>query len=84
MAVKKELNNENDIFLKIQEKILNIVRFWDPFRLSLPGRISVVKTLILPQLNYLGCIIKPSPQLLRDLQKIVDGFALKNLKVVEK
>ncbi len=83
MEVKKELNNENDIFLKIQEKILNIVRFWDLFRLSLPGRISVVKTLILLQLNYLGCIIKPSPQLLRDLQKIVDGFALKNLKVAE-
>jgi hypothetical protein len=83
MEVKRDLNNENEIFLKIQEKILSIVRFWDLFRLSLPGRISVVKTLILPQLNYLGCIIKPSSHILRDLQRIVDGFALKNLRVAE-
>ncbi len=61
----------------------SIVRFWELFRLSLPGRISVVKTLILPQLNYLGPILKPSPHVLCELQGIVDGFALKNLRVAE-
>jgi hypothetical protein len=47
MEVKNELSNEDKIFLQIQEKILGIVRFWDLFRLSLPDRISVIKTLII-------------------------------------
>jgi hypothetical protein len=83
MEVRNELNNQDEIFLGIREKILSIVRFWDLFRLSLAGRISVVKTLILPQLNYLGCILKPSTQVLEDLQSICDNFALKGLRVAE-
>jgi len=83
MEVKKNLSNQDEIFLQIQEKILGIIRFWDLFRLSLPGRISVIKTLVLPQLNYLGCILKPSERVLKDLQNIIDGFATKNLKVAE-
>ncbi len=75
------LNNVDEIFQKIQEKIVGIIRFWDLFRLSLPGRISVVKTLLLPQLNYLGGILTPSRVLVMDLQRILDSFALKNLRV---
>jgi hypothetical protein len=83
MEVRNVLNNQDEIFLGIREKILSIIRFWDLFRLSLPGRISVVKTLILPQLNYLGCILKPSTPVLEDLQSICDNFALKGLRVAE-
>jgi hypothetical protein len=82
MEVKNGLNNEDEIFLKIQEKIVGIIRFWDLFRLSLLGRISVVETLLLPQLNYLGCILTPSRGILTDIQKIMDIFALKNLHVL--
>jgi hypothetical protein len=60
MEVRNGLTNEDEIFQKVHEKIIDIIRFWDLFRLSLPGRISVVKTLLLPQLNYLGCILTPS------------------------
>jgi hypothetical protein len=81
MEVKNGLTNEDEIFQKIHEKIVGIIRFWDLFRLSLPGRISVVKTLLLPQLNYLGCILTPSRDVLTDLQKTIDNFALKNLRV---
>jgi hypothetical protein len=83
MEVKSVLNNEDEIFLGIREKILGIVRFWDLFRLSLPRRISVIKTLILPQLIYLGCILRPSTPVLMDLQAICDNFALKGLRVAE-
>jgi hypothetical protein len=83
MEVKNGLNNQDEIFLKIREKILGIICFWELFRLSLPGRISVVKTLLLPQLNYLGCILTPSRNLLADLQKTIDGFALKNMRIAE-
>jgi hypothetical protein len=81
MEVKNGLTNVDEIFRKIQEKIVGIIRFWDLFKLSLPGRISVVKTLLLPQLNYLGCILTPLTAVLTDLQRTLDTFALKNLRV---
>jgi hypothetical protein len=81
MEVKRELSNQDEIFEKIHEKILGIARFWDLFKLSLPGRISIVKTLMLPQLNYLGSILSPSPNLLSSIQDTVDNFAKKSLRV---
>ncbi len=83
MEVKNRLNNEDDIFWHCKKKILGIIRFWDLFKLTLPGRISIVKTLLLPQLNYLGCILRPSVQVLDHLQTIIDNFAVKNLIVAE-
>jgi hypothetical protein len=38
MEVKNRLNNEDDIFLTLQEKFLGIIRFWDLFKLTLPGQ----------------------------------------------
>ena len=83
MEVKSRLSNEDEIFLALQEKILGIIRFWDLFKLTLPGRISIVKTLLLPQLNYLGCILRPSARVLNNLQTVIDNFATKNLRVAE-
>ena len=80
MEVKRELSNQDEIFEKIHEKILGITRFWDLFKLSLPGRISIVKTLMLPQLNYLGSILSPSPNLLSSIQDTIDNFAKKILE----
>ena len=37
-------------------KITQIIHFWERFFLSLPGRINIVKTMILSQISYLGCI----------------------------
>jgi hypothetical protein len=36
---------------------------------------------LLPQLNYLGCILRPSIQVLSHLQTIIDNFTVKNLRV---
>ncbi len=51
--------------------------FWERFHLSLPGRIAVVKTLLIPQLNYLGCFLVPDDEVLSDIQDLLDKFALK-------
>jgi hypothetical protein len=40
-------------------KISNIINYWNRFRLSLPGRINVFKTLLLSQLSYGGCFLMP-------------------------
>ena len=41
----------------IKQIIGNIIRFWDRFYLSLQGKITVYKTLLMPQLNYI-CTIR--------------------------
>jgi hypothetical protein len=68
-------------FLKVVEKIENLIRFWERFRLTLPGRIAIIKTLLVPQLNYLGCVLTPSDRDIARIQTVLDSFALKGLTV---
>jgi hypothetical protein len=58
-----------------------LILFWSRFRLSLPGRIAIVKTLLIPQLNYVGCILTPSMQVINNIQAMIDEFALNGLRV---
>ncbi len=81
MEVTNMLDNTDDIFIEIGEKILNLILFWSRFRLSLPGRIAIVKTLLIPQLNYVGCILTPSRLVIDNLQQMLDDFALDGLRV---
>jgi hypothetical protein len=38
-------------FSNVIEKIENLIRFWERFKLTLPGRIAIIKTLLVPYLN---------------------------------
>ncbi len=66
MNITKNFLNTDETFLEI----------WDRFRLSLPGRISVIKNLLIPLLNYLGCILTPSDAVLDGIQESLDNFAI--------
>jgi hypothetical protein len=68
-------------FAKVTEKIENLIRFWERFKLTLPGRIAIIKSLLVPQLNYLGCVLTPSDRDLQRIQTALDAFALKGLHV---
>jgi hypothetical protein len=81
MEITSALDNTNEIFIDIGEKILNIILFWSRFRLSLCGRIAIIKTLIIPQLNYLGCILTPCRLVLDNIQELIDDFALDGLRI---
>jgi hypothetical protein len=80
-----DLNNNFDntdlVFEEIHEKIKNLISFWERFRLTLPGRISVVKNLLIPQINYLGCFLTPGEGILNRIQFSLDRFALNGLNV---
>ncbi len=76
LEITKNFETSSCAFEKIKEKIVNIILFWDRFRLSMTGRISIIKTLLIPQLNYLGCILSPDPAMLTEIQSIIDNFAL--------
>ncbi len=81
LEINRDLDNIDDIFIGIGEKVLNLILFWSRFRLSLPGRIAILKTLLIPQLNYLGCILTPGPLVLKNLQEMLDDFAIDGLRI---
>ena len=51
--------NENNI-QNATKKVRKLVRFWSRFRLSLIGKITIYKTLLMPQINFLSTIIMPT------------------------
>jgi hypothetical protein len=81
LEITKDADNFENSFRKIHSKIQNLVRFWERFHLSLPGRIAVLKTLLIPQINYLGCFLDISDNVLADIQNTLDSFVINTLKV---
>jgi hypothetical protein len=70
-------NVEEINFLPVLEKIQNTVRFWERFYLSLPGKISIYKCLLLSQISYKASILMPPPGLLRAMEETMERFVLK-------
>ena len=70
-------------YAAIKEKIVRIVRFWDRFFLSLPGKITVYKTLLLPQLNYVASILTPTENMLKEISKIMENFVTQGLNIAK-
>jgi hypothetical protein len=66
---------------KTCEKIAAILRFWSRFWLSLPGRINIVKTLCLSQINYLGCFITPDERSLKTMDDLIVKFVKGNMNI---
>jgi hypothetical protein len=70
-------NLEEINFLPVLEKIQSTVRFWERFYLSLPGKISIYKCLLLSQISYKASILMPSPHVLRAIEETMEWFVLK-------
>jgi hypothetical protein len=75
------LDNIPVIFSKVRDKIVNLVNFWSRFKLTLPGRLTIMKTCLLSQLNYVGCFLEPPEEILSDIQQVVNNFVKGNLRV---
>jgi hypothetical protein len=50
------------------------IRFWRRFDLSLPGRISVSKTFMYSQLNYIGCFLPIEAGRLTSIEDKIEAF----------
>jgi hypothetical protein len=81
LEINSSLTSLENSFAPILEKIEKIIHFWERFRLTLPGRLAIMKTLLIPQLNYLGCFLEPNVEILRRIQFAVDKFVIKNLNI---
>ena len=69
------------IYGGITAKIRNLILFWERVKLTLPGRITIMKTCLISQLNYIGCFLPAPEAALVQLQRLIDGFVKKNLPV---
>ena len=82
------ISNDDDIseinFNPIRQKIMGIIRFWDRFYLSLHGKITIYKTLLLPQLNYIATVIMPNENTLLALSDIMENFVTQGLNIAKK
>jgi hypothetical protein len=74
VEICRTLDNIENIFSSLRNKIINISAYWERFRLSLPGRITVAKTFLIAQLNYAACWLKPSDGMIESIQLIIDNF----------
>jgi Reverse transcriptase (RNA-dependent DNA polymerase) len=82
-TISRDLNALSNNFTSIRDKIVNLISFWERFRLSLPGRISIAKTFLVSQINYLGCILEMSDNMSEELQRLLNNFIRKNLRISE-
>jgi len=81
VKISNKLDNIPAIFMDIKNKIINLIAFWERFRLSLPGRLTIAKTYLISQLCYLGSFL-PVPEDIRgEIQNLIDRFVKKNLRV---
>ena len=82
------LKNNGDMceanYIKVKDKIGNIVRFWDRFNLSLAGKLAIYKTLILPQINFIATILTPNMQTFDDFEEQIRNFVTKGLNIAKK
>jgi hypothetical protein len=79
--IDNKLVNINKNFDNATKKIRNLINFWTRFKLSLPGRLGVAKSLLLSQLNYLGCILDPDPEQLSAIKNMIYGFVRGGLNI---
>jgi hypothetical protein len=56
-----------------------MAKFWKKFNLSITGRISVGKSLLLSQLTYAGSIIMPTAEQLNTMENLIVDFIASDL-----
>jgi hypothetical protein len=71
----------NGNFVRIKNKIVNLINFWSTFRLTLPGRVTIAKTFLISQLNYLGSVFVPDVTTLQEIQSLINNFIRKNIRI---
>jgi hypothetical protein len=73
-------NNLSDLnFRPVEEKIQNSIQYWERFFLSIPGKITVYKCLLLSQNSYKASILMPNRNTVRTLSELMENFVTKGI-----
>ena len=83
LTIKSSLDNNDEIYEEILSKINRLTLFWERFRLSLPGRLTIMKTFLISQLNYIGCFLPAPDDKLQAIQRIINNYVKKNIRMAE-
>jgi len=81
MNISAEPDRWNTNFETILTNIRKKIEFWNRFNLTLPGRICVIKSLLISPLSHLGSFLMPTKPMLNTIQKTLDSFAKGKLNV---
>jgi hypothetical protein len=76
---KGEFNAEN--YKLVDKKVNGILNFWRPFHLSITGKITVIKTLVLTPINYHATVLYPTDEWLKNTQSKIEKFVGGNLNI---
>jgi hypothetical protein len=79
--ISTDYSEINGNFVRIKNKIVNLINFWSRFRLTLPGRVTIAKTFLISQLNYLGSVFVPDNNMLQEIQSLINNFIRKNIRI---
>ena len=66
---------------RVLDKMNKIKNFWGIFSLSTPGKVSIIKTFLLPQIIYTGSILSPNDQVVNSIENIIISFLNHNDRV---
>jgi hypothetical protein len=69
--------------VQLIEKIKNTIRFWTPLNLSISGKITIAKTLILPLFIYYGTIINFSQQHIDEMEGVIERFVARGINIAK-
>jgi hypothetical protein len=84
MTINRNLTSLENHFEEVIVKISRLIEFWDRFKLTLCGRISICKTFMISQIGYLGSILNPTDNQAKRLQKLLDDFCTGKTRVAKK
>jgi hypothetical protein len=68
---------------KICDKLQSQVVHWSRFNLSLPGRITIAKTMLYSQINYLGCFLPINSRIMGEYELIIEHFVKGRLSIAK-
>jgi hypothetical protein len=81
MTISADPVRWNTNFENILTNIRKKIEFWNRFYLTLPGRICVIKSLLISPLSHLGSFLMPPKPMLNVIQKTLDTFAKGKLNI---
>jgi hypothetical protein len=76
LKINHDLSSLDSLHNTTVSKLRKICNFWARFNISIPGRLNIAKSLLLSQINYLGCIITPNREQLNSITQVISGFIL--------
>ncbi len=74
LKIKKNCSLYLESVNDMENKIRSQIRFWTHFELSLPGRISIAKTFLYSQLNYLGCFLPINNEIIVIFETLIEDY----------